>query len=163
MLLGLLVIGLGFTMARRVPGGGNYSKEEIPSVAKSVEDFLRVWTRGQLDEKPGDERLHLEDPGANMEDGFEDRSDHHKHSKSERENLIRQGIILPVHKYASVEEVYHKEELPRIKEAYAAGDQGVISEALQDPLELKASDLKFHELLAADVYFSFLTRQRLQC
>merc|ERR1719305_727045 len=66
--------------------------------------------------------------------------------------------IVPVHKHASVEEVYHSEELPRIKEAYEAGDQGVISKALQDPLELKANDLKFHELLAADVYFSFLTR-----
>ena len=157
MPFGLLVISLGFSMARTVPGG----KDETPSVAKSVEDFLRDWTRGQFNEPPVVGGPHLQDPNADMMDDFKDRSDDHKHLKSEREHLISRGIILPVHKHASVEEVYHSEELPRIKEAYEAGDQGVISEALQDPLELKAKDLKFHELLAADVYFSFLTRQRL--
>ena len=160
-------MGLGLiklSMGRIVPGGVDYSEDEIPSVAKSVEDFLRDWTRGRspdLNEPPGGERQHLQDPSVHLKDDIKDRSDYHEHSKSEREKLIRQGIILPVHKHASVEEVYHTEQLPRIKEAYEAGDQSVISEALRDPLELKANDLKFHELLAADVYFSFLTRQNL--
>jgi len=152
---------IGFSMARIVPGGKIFSKDEIPSVAKSVEEFLKDWTGGQSPESneiSGDGRPLLQDRNVNMKDDFKDRSDDHSHLKSERENLIRQGIILPVHKHASVEEVYHTEELPRIREAYDSGDQVVISEALLDPLELKARDLKFHELLAADIYFSFLTR-----
>jgi len=152
MLFGLFVIRLGligFSMARTMPGGKIFSKDEIPSVAKSVEEFLRDWSSGQ---SPDSNEL------SGIKNDFKDRSDDHSHSKSERENLIRQGIILPVHKHASVEEVYHTEELPRIRKAYESGDQVVISEALLDPLELKARDLKFHELLAADVYFSFLTR-----
>ena len=152
---------IGFSMARIVPGGKIFSKDEIPSVAKSVEEFLRDWTGGQVPESnkiSGDGRPHLQDPSV---DDFKDRSDDHSHSKSERENLIHQGIILPVRKHASVEEVYHTEELPRIRESYESRDQVVISEALLDPLELKARDLKFHELLAADIYFSFLTRQHL--
>ena len=153
-------IGLiGFSVARIVPGGKIFSKDEIPSVAKSVEDFLRDWTRGQSPESNDMSGIRRPpDPSVDIKNDFKDRSDDHSHSKSEREKLIRQGVILPVHKHASVEEVYHTEELPRIREGYESGDQVVISEALLDPLELKARDLKFHELLAADVYFSFLTR-----
>ena len=165
MLFGLFVMvpGLiGFSMARLVPGGKVFSKDEIPSVAKSVEDFLRDWTRGQTPESNDMSGIKRpQDPSVDIKNDLKDGSDDHSHSKSEREKLIRQGVILPVHKHASVEEVYHTEELPRIRDAYESGDQVVISEALLDPLELKARDLKFHELLAADVYFSFLTRQHL--
>ena len=165
MLLRLLVMGwglMGLIEAGILPGGKDYSNNKFPSVAKDIEEFLRDWTGGQHSNLNKPTRLHdpnIVDTGIVLEkDDFQDRSDDHKHSKSEREKLIRQGIILPVPKHASVEEVYHSEELPRIIQAYNAGDHEVISEAVRDPLELKANNLKFHELLAADVYFSFLTR-----
>lgn len=165
MLLRLLVMGwglMGLIEAGILPGGKDYSNNKFPSVAKDLEEFLRDWTGGQHSNLNKPTRLHdpnIVDTGIVLEkDDFQDRSDDHKHSKSEREKLIRQGIILPVPKHASVEEVYHSEELPRIIQAYNAGDHEVISEAVRDPLELKANNLKFHELLAADVYFSFLTR-----
>ena len=63
MLFGLLVMSFGYSMARIVPGEKNLSGDETPSVAKSVEGFLKDWTRGQLYEplSGGGERSHLGD------------------------------------------------------------------------------------------------------
>jgi len=151
--------------ARSLSGWKGKVDEQSPH--QGLHDFLRDWDRiqsAQPNEPSSDEQMldhhdHIiGEKAISNKDDLSDRSDHHEHSESERERLIREGLILSVPKHASVEEVYHNVELPRIREAYRAGDQTVISEALKDPLELKARDLKFHELLAADVYFSFLTR-----
>jgi len=169
MQLGLIVMGMGLigvTMIKARSLSGWRGKVDEQSPHQGLHDFLRDWDRiqsAQPNEPFSDEQMHVHDhitgeKAISIKDDLSDRSDHHEHSESERERLIREGLILSVPKHASVEEVYHNVELPRIREAHKAGDQTVISEALKDPLELKARDLKFHELLAADVYFSFLTR-----
>ena len=169
MQLGLVVMGMGLigvTMINSRSLSGWRGKVDEQSPHQGLHDFLRDWDRVQSAQPNGpssDKQMHdhdhiLGEKAISIKDNLSDRSDHHEHSESERERLIREGLILSVPKHASVEEVYHNVELPRIREAHKAGDQTVISEALKDPLELKARDLKFHELLAADVYFSFLTR-----
>jgi len=169
MQLGLVVMGMGLivvTMIKARSLSGWKGKDDEHSPHQGLHDFLRDWDRiqsAQPNEPSSEEQMHVHDhitgeKAISIKDDLSDRSDHHEHSESERERLIREGLILSVPKHASVEEVYHNVELPRIREAHKAGDKTVISEALKDPLELKARDLKFHELLAADVYFSFLTR-----
>jgi hypothetical protein len=68
-----------------------------------------------------------------------DRSDH------VRTELVARGVLLPVHHLDTLEEVHHREHHRDPADP-------------EDPFVLRPTDLKFNALLAADVYFSFLTR-----
>ena len=79
-----------------------------------------------------------------------------------RQNLINRGVLVPSEKRDSLEEIYEREHLPKVVEVLKEGSrsevQEVIEQGREDPFSLQSKDLKFSELLAADAYFSFLTR-----
>ena len=79
-----------------------------------------------------------------------------------RQNLINRGVLVPSENRDSLEEIYVREHLPKVVEILKEGSrsevQEVIEQGRKDPFSLQSKDLKFSELLAADAYFSFLTR-----
>jgi len=73
------------------------------------------------------------------------------------------GFSLPiVDRDETLKDIYLRERMPKIQETLASGDQEAIAKLIaenkDDPFTVLPKQLKYYELLAADLYFSFLTK-----
>ena len=90
-------------------------------------------------------------------------------SESEKMSEERQDFtgengqfFLPVDDAYSVKDVYSQERLPRISQILSSGDAGSIDqlmeEANEDPFRILPFDMKYSDLIHADLYFGFATK-----
>jgi len=178
MLVVMFVVLAAQGLARKLPwaqvkGGGEEGEGGGQTFAQNIQGFLEDWgweVGGEGHQGGGQD---TEDGGVKVEDLGEDylkgRSDQVDRGDVGREELEKEGTILPlhhhrgreeleeegtilaVHPHATLEEVYRSHYNHRVEE-------GRREEEEEDPFILQGRDLKFHELLAADIYFNFLTR-----
>jgi len=73
------------------------------------------------------------------------------------------GMVLPIqHRKETLQDIYVREKLPEIQRIIASGDEReiarIIAESEEDPFTILPNNLKYSQLLAADLFFSFLTK-----
>ena len=60
----------------------------------------------------------------------------------------------------SIQDIYNREELPRVSRILSSGNASMIDKLIQDtkndPFAIVSRDIKYHELLGADLIFAFL-------
>merc|ERR1719341_1085233 len=146
------------------------------SALETSEDEVRVDTvpDSEFHETEDGKFLDLEDihghsPTAAAYPGPIDRQDHALpfpgpvNSVADGGKEYLEGTILPVeHRGESLQDIYIRERLPEVQRVIASGDQDAIARLIaeneDDPFTILPKKLKYHELLAADLYFSFLTK-----
>jgi len=73
------------------------------------------------------------------------------------------GLSLPIsHRKETLQDIYIRERLPEIQKVIASGNPDeiarIIAESNDDPFTVLPNNLKYSDLLAADLFFSFLTK-----
>jgi len=73
------------------------------------------------------------------------------------------GLSLPiVDRKETLQDIYIREKIPEIQKVIASGDPNeiarIIAESNDDPFTVLPNNLKYSDLLAADLFFSFLTK-----
>jgi len=108
-----------------------------------------------------------EEDEARVEDDFEgfefEESEPHD-SFAERQGVGGDDnlFILPANEEDTLQDIYKRERLPRISQILSSGDADsinkLIEETNEDPFTILPQELKYHELLGADLFFAFITR-----
>jgi len=97
---------------------------------------------------------------------FMDRSDSIVDTHFETDDFVRVDHVgeysLPIkHPQESLQDIFKRERLPAMQKIIASGDKDEIkklmAEANKDPFSLLSTNMKYHELLASDMFFNFVT------
>merc|ERR1712034_185238 len=71
-------------------------------------------------------------------------------------------FILETEDTDTLQDIYNRERMPRISKILSSGDaekiDKLIAETKKDPFAILPQEVKYHELLGADLFFAFVTR-----